>query len=651
MTDDEADAAPPDIPSKRLPYQGFIGACTRVVDWLGKALLGIAAGVLGILMLLTVVDVIMRYALDRPIAESYELTQVCLMLITFFGLAYVAVKKSHVRITVVSDHLPTNMQRVLRLIVDSMSFVLFVLLTWQAYEQIVVYYDAHQIFSNLRFPVYTVRILLFIGCIPFCLVLVRDLVAGFGALFQSSRRRFGLALGLSMVLSVTICFMPFWYAVTTFQMTPVRWSLIAVVLFFVLMFMGMTLASGLALVGFVGVGVLSGLDAGFNLLGQTPASVSMNYNYSVIPLFVLMGMFAYHSKIVAEFYHAAGRWVGHVPGGLGVASLAGCAGFAAVCGSSVASAAAMSNICYPELKKYNYRDSMATGTIAAGGTLGILIPPSMDFIIYGVLTLTSIGSLFIAGILPGILMVTMFMATCLILCRRKPELGPAMTEKFTLGQKVRVLPRVLPVVALFLLVIGGIYFGIFTPSEGASIGCFGALVIALVKRSMGWRQFYDSLRDTVETSSMLLIILIGAMMFGYFLALTGVPTKVAGVITSLDMNRWAILAMIMVVYLLLGCLMDAFSIMIITVPILFPAVMALGFDPIWYGVLMITTVELGLISPPFGMAAFVVAGTTRVPVGSVFRGVLPYVATQIGTVIILMFVPPITLFLPGLMAG
>jgi C4-dicarboxylate transporter DctM subunit len=630
------------------PETRFMSILNRVVRWSTGGLLVFACGALALLMFLTLADVILRYLFNRPIAESYELTQICLLVITFLGLAYVGLHKGHVRITVISDRLGERGQMILRLVVDTLSLAFFVMLAWQAYVQIELFFEAKQIFSNLRFPVYWTRIALFVGCIPLCLVLLRDLISDFSKVYRDSRRKFGIYLCVAVVVTFVVALFPFWRP--GFDLSALQWAGIGLAVFFIMTFSGMTIASSMGLAGFWGVACLSGVAPGLNLMGQIPASVAMNYNYSIIPLFILMGAFAFHSGVVADFYHAFSRWVGHVPGGLAVGTLAGCAGFAAVCGSSVASSAAMSKIVYPELERYNYDGGYAAGTIAAGGTLGILIPPSMDFIIYGVLTMTSIGTLLIAGILPGILMVTIFMATALLVARWKPGWGPA-TERYSLKEKMKVLPKGLPVVVLFIVVIGGIYAGIFTPIEGASIGCVGALILALVKRKLTGRLFIESLKDSVNTSAMILIILIGAMMFGYFLAFTGVPKSIAGFLTALPINRWAIIFMIMVVYILLGCLMDAFSVMIITVPILFPAVMALGFDPIWYGVLMICTVELGLISPPFGMACFVVAGTTKVPVAKVFRGVLPYFIAQIVVVLILMAFPAISLFLPGLMGS
>ena len=256
-----------------------------------------------------------------------------------------------------------------------------------------------------------------------------------------------------------------------------------------------------------------------------------------------------------------------------------------------------------------------------------------------------------AGIIPGLIMTSFFMLTALFLCRRQPALGPPVDVRYPFREKLRSLLKVWPVLALFLLVIGGIYMGLFTATEGASIGAIGAFVIALVRKSLNPGKFFNSLRDTIENSSMLLIILVGAMIFGYFLALTGVPTRIAEFLSALDVNRWVVIGMIMVTYLILGCLMDAFSIMIITVPILFPTVMALGFDPIWYGVLMISTVELGLITPPFGVAAFVVSGTTRVPMGIVFRGIVPFLLADLLVIALLIAFPSISLFLPSLMQG
>ena len=634
---------------KKPFYQQVIHALDRFSEVTARGFAVVAATALAVLMFLTALDVVLRYGFTRPLAWSYELTRVFLLIIVFFGVAYVGLKKSHVRISVVISHLPPRPQAILNAITDLMSLFTFAFITWQGAVRAIILLQSGQIFSNLRFPVYTVLILLSLGSFIFCIVLLRDVLADFGEQLRESKHKNWLWLGLGSMLGLALCLLPFWYPLLGLGLSSSEWSIIGVLLFFLLMFLGMPLASGMALVGYIGVGCLVGLDAGLNLISTTPADTGMRYTYSVVPLFILMGLFAYHAGIIKDVYLSISKWVGRLPGGLAIATLGGGAAFAAVCGSSVASGAALCTISYPELKRYNYDPALATGCIAAGGTLGIMIPPSLDFVVYGILTLTSVGKLLIAGILPGLLMTALFMLSTYLICWRNPLLGPPGPGGITLKEKIKAVGSVWPILALFLLVIGGIYFGIFTPTEAGGVGSFGSFVIAVIKRKLDWKKFFASLMDTVESTSMILIMLVGAMTLGYFLTITKVPMTLADYLLALPINRWFIITLVMIVYLALGCVMDSFAIMIITVPIVFPAMMSLGFDPVWYGVLMVATVELGLITPPFGMLIFIISGVTKEPMGTVYRGMVPYIFSDLIAVTLIMAFPQIALFLPTLM--
>lgn len=630
-------------------YQQFTNALDRFGGLMGGAFVTIAAIILAVQMFLTTTDVVLRYGFTRPFAWSYELTRFFLLVIIFFGIAYVALTKSNVRITVLTRHLSQRSQVVLNFITALLGLFLFVFITWQGAVQAMTLFEAKQIFSNLNLPVYVALVMLCIGCFAFCVVLLKDVFTSLDDVLQELSRTAWPWVGLGVVISLVVFLSPYWYPLSGLELNSTQWSILGIILFLLLLVSGMPIAFGMALAGYIGVSCLISVDAGLNLLKTTPAATSMRYTFSVVPLFVLMGQFAYQSGIIKDLYYSMRKWLGRLPGGLAIASIGGCAGFAAVCGSSVASGAAMSAICYPELKRHKYDPGIATGSIAAGGTLGIMIPPSLDFIVYGVLTLTSIGALFIAGIFPGLLMAFLFMITAYVLCRHNPKLGPPGPTA-TLKEKVMAAGSVWPIVALFLVVIGGIYLGVFTPTEAGGIGAFGSFVIALSKRGLTWRTFFDSLKNTVETAAMILIILIGAMILGYFLTLTKVPLNLASSLAALPVNRWVIIAVAMLMYIALGCIMDSFATMIITVPIIFPAIMSLGFDPVWFGVLMIITVELGLITPPVGMLAFIISGVTKeVSIGAVFRGVMPFLIVDFFAVALIMAFPQISLFLPSLM--
>lgn len=629
-------------------YQRFTCALNRFSERTAEAVVTFAAIVIGLMMFITATDVVLRYGFNSPLAWSYELTRFFLLITVFFGLAFVGIKRSHVRITSVTSRLPQRSQIIIELITTLVGLILFCFITWQGVVGAMKLFEVKQIFSNLRWPVYTAWVMLSIGSFTFCIELLREFLDSLGKVFQEVGQKAWLWLGLAVVISMVLCLSPFWYPSSGLELSSTQWSIVGIILFLILLFSGMPIAFCMALVGFIGVGCLIGSSAGLNLLKTTPAATSMNYSFSVVPLFVLMGEFAYRAGIIKDLYDSMKSWFGRLPGGLAISTIGACAGFAAVSGSSVASGAAMTSICYPELRRHKYDKGLSTGCIAAGGTLGIMIPPSLDFIVYGLLTMTSIGALFIAGILPGLLMAFFFMITSYVLCRRNPKLGP-LGPKTSLREKVAALKSVWPIMTLFLVIIGGIYLGVFTPTEAGGIGAFGAFLVLLSKRRFTWGTFFNSLKGTIETSAMILIILTGAMVLGYFLTLTNIPMKLASALAAWQVNRWVIMVVVMLVYIALGCIMDSFANMIVTVPIIFPAIMSLGFDPIWFGVIMIITVELGLITPPVGMLAFIISGVTKeVSIGEVFRGVLPFLLVDFVAVALIMFFPQISLFLPSL---
>lgn len=429
-------------------------------------------------------------------------------------------------------------------------------------------------------------------------------------------------------------------------MTPEVTGLVGIALLFVLLFFRTYIGVAMALVGFAGFSFLSGLETGLSLFGMVPYSTASYYSFSIIPLFVLMGQFAFYSGVSQDIYQAVHKWFGHLPGGLGIATILGCAGFAAISGSSLATAATMGSVALPEMKKYEYESGLATGSIAAGGTLGILIPPSIGFVIYGILTEESVGRLLLAGILPGMLLAGLYILTMYVLCRRNPGMGPP-GQRATLKEKVKSLTGTWGMLALFLLVMGGIYAGVFTPIEAAGVGAFGAFVIAVFKKRMGFSGIMMALRDTLRTTGMIFLILIGAEIFTLFLGVSRLPMFLADFIGSLELPRYVILSGILFLYVVLGCVLDGIAMIILTIPILFPVILAMKFDPVWFGVLMVIVLEMGLITPPVGLNVFVIGGVAKeIPLVTIFKGVLPFlVASAIGLILIMVF-PDIALFIP-----
>ena len=432
-------------------------------------------------------------------------------------------------------------------------------------------------------------------------------------------------------------------------MDPTVLGILGIAGLFFLLATGMYIGMAMFLVGFLGYCFLMGLSPGLGLLSLVPYSAGASYMLTVIPLFVLMGQFAYLSGISGDIYKTVYSWVGSLPGGLSMATIMGCAGFGAVSGSSLATGATMGTVAIPEMKRYGYDPKLATGCVAAGGTLGILIPPSLGFVIYGILTEQSIGKLFMAGILPGIMLAGLFILTIFVQCKIRPSMGPP-GDQVSFRKKILSLGGIWGMLALFLLVMGGIYLGIFTPTEAAGVGAFGALLIALFKGKLSYRNIMESLLETGKTTAMLFMIIIGAEVLSKFLGATMLPMRLADYVAGLPFNKYIILTFIIFTYFILGCVMDCVAIMILTTPIIFPVISALGFDPIWYGVMMVVVLGVGLITPPVGLNVFVIRGVSGdIELGTIFAGIVPFLGACILAVILLVVFPEIALFIPDLM--
>ena len=433
-------------------------------------------------------------------------------------------------------------------------------------------------------------------------------------------------------------------------MDPVALSILIFLLLFVLLAIGLPIGFAMAFTGFLGSAMLIDFNAALALLGQTAYETPITYNLSIVPLFILMGYFASNSGLSEALFNACNTWLGYRRGGLALATIGGCGAFAAICGSSLATAATMTQVALPEMKRYHYDESLATGSIAAGGTIGILIPPSVILVLYGILTESNIGELFLAGFIPGILTILFFMVTISIITGIYPETGPR-GAKTTFAQKMYAFKNVWSTVLLFLLVIGGIYLGFFSPEEAAGIGASGALLLAVMARTMTWKIFFDCLMETVKTSAMIFTILIGAILFNNFLVLSAVPDNIGAWIGGLDMSPTGILVVILLIYLVLGCALDSLAMILLTIPIFFPVVANLGFDQIWFGIIVVMVVELGLITPPIGMNVFIIKGMApEVALGTIYKGVLPFAVAQILLIALIVTFPAIATWLPSTMA-
>jgi tripartite ATP-independent transporter DctM subunit len=418
---------------------------------------------------------------------------------------------------------------------------------------------------------------------------------------------------------------------------------------FALMLLRVPVGMAMGLVGVAGYAYLVGPTPALKMVGQTSMRTVTDYTFGVIPMFLLMGALVSASGVSRELFRAANTCVGHLRGGLGFATIVACGGFAAISGSSVATAATFATVAYPEMRRFGYPQSFSTGVIAAGGTLGAMLPPSTVLTVYGIITQQDIGKLFMAGVFPGLLAMSMYIVTIALVGWARPGFLPAGEAK-PWRDRLLGLREVWAPLTLFAFVIGGLYGGLFTPTEAGGVGACGALILGLLRGKLDREKILQSLLQATRTAAAVFTVLIGALLFGYFLTITQTPQKVTAFLTSLGVGPYGVLALIMVMYIVLGCLMDSMAMVILTVPIIFPVVTALGFDPVWFGVIIVMTVELGLIHPPVGMNVFVIKSVVKdVSFSTIFAGVIPFILTDIVRLVVLVAFPAIALWLPSRM--
>jgi C4-dicarboxylate transporter, DctM subunit len=424
-------------------------------------------------------------------------------------------------------------------------------------------------------------------------------------------------------------------------------AIVGFMVLFVLMLLRVPVGMAMGLVAVSGFAYLVGTGPAFKIVGHTSMRTVTDYTFGVIPMFLLMGAFVSNSGMSQELFRAANAFLGHRRGGLGIATIAACGGFAAISGSTVATAATFSTVAYPEMRRYGYPQSFATGVIAAGGTLGAMLPPSTVLAIYGIITEQDIGKLFIAGILPGLLAISMYIITVSLIGALRPGFLPSR-PRTPWPERWAALREIWAMLLLFVFVIGGMYGGLFTPTEAGGMGAGGAFLIGVLRGRLTGPDIRRSLLQATRTAAAVFTVLIGALLFGYFLTVTQTPQKVTEFLIGLGIGKYGVLALIMVMYLVLGCLMDSLAMIILTVPIIFPVIKELGFDPIWFGIIIVMTVELGLIHPPVGMIVFVIKSVVQdVTFATIFRGVIPFIITDLIRLVILIAFPIIALWLPS----
>ncbi len=633
-----------------MPIEKAVRVLERISYPLSRAMDGVGRVILALMVLLITTDVVLRYFFNRPIKGSYELIELMLVVIVYLGLAYTQIKKDHISVTLVTEKLSPRTIAILESATYVLCLGIFVLITWQSVLRAEVLRVSGTSSDLLLIPTYPFMWVVVFGSAVLCLVFLLDALKAQSLLLRESPKRW-MWLSLDGVAVLAIFTLPLWFQWLPLDITRPVMGVIAVILLLLLLLTSMPIGPVMALIGFLGFTYLVNLDASYALLGTVPFRSASSHAMSTIPLFVLMGMLCFHADLSSDFYRTMRNWMGRLPGGLAMSTIGGCAGFAAVSGSSLATAITMGSIALPEMKRYRYANSLACGCVAAGGSIGILIPPSIVFIIYAGLTEESIGKLFIAGIIPGVMEAVLYILVIYLLCKIKPDLGPPGPSS-TFKEKIVSLKDTWGILLLFVLVIGGIYLGLFTPTEAAGVGAFGALVLGLFKRKLTWAKLLHSLTDACKNTAMLILMLIGADIFCYFLTMSQIPFLLSDFVVALPVPKAVTMWAILIVYIILGGIMPVIPAVILTIPIFFPVVTGLGYDPVWFGVIVVMMVEIGQITPPVGINVFALAGVAKeVPLGTVFKGILPFLAADILRVILVFFFPALALFLPSLMGG
>ncbi|MEW6667182.1 MAG: TRAP transporter large permease subunit [Thermodesulfobacteriota bacterium] len=601
--------------------------------------------VLAIMPIPIVVDVIRRAIVGRSVPGIIETEEFMLVLIVYLSLAITQWQKGQISIDLVYGKLSARRQMAIDCFNSLMCFILAGLLTWRLTANAIDKLPERSF--SLFIPISIFVFIAAFGTLVLALVLFVQVLESGSRMLKN-----GMVMGLFVVVIVSI----FLY-VAPFLIKLLPWSLGGISLgafgfcfLFVLILLNMPIGYAMAIAGFLGLLITNRTVWGaLGTFGTAPYATTASFILAVAPLFIVMGELAYRAGISDDLFDTAHKWLGRLPGGLAISAVAGCAGFAAVSGDSMSTAVTMGTVSLPEMEKKKYSPSLATGCLAAGGTLGILIPPSVGFIFYAIVTEVSIGKLFMAGILPGILLAGLFMIYIYIIARMKPEVAPR-GESTTFREKLLALKGVIGMLVLFVLVLGGIIGGIFSPTEGGAIGAAGAFVMALVKRRLTRRIFRAALEDTVTITCKLLLILIGVGILSYFLAATRLPSELADFVSGLQVSRYMVFTIVILLFIFLGCIMNVIPMLLLTLPAIFPSIEALGFDPVWFGVISVLVMEMGQITPPIGVNVFAISSIAKnVPMATIFKGIFPFFICMVVCTFILVLFPQIALYLPNLL--
>ncbi|MEL7564703.1 MAG: TRAP transporter large permease subunit [Dehalobacterium sp.] len=614
-----------------------IYAASKILHW-------VALVIVGIMSLPIVADVLSRIFFRKSIMGILELSEFAMVIIVFGSLAYTQINKGHIQIDILVERFSKKVQDLIDVFNYTIGFTIYAILAWQLYLQIGK--KMNLLSSALGLPLYIFITIACLGTLIFAAVILLDLLK---AVSKVLKERVFAWLIVTILFAISIIMLPGILQIFSIKITGLALGSLGFCLMFILMMFRLPIATGMALIGLLGMIIVSGKpSAALSMIAIAPYAATANFMMVVVPLFVLMGELAFRSGISQDLFDTAYKWLGKLPGGLAMSSVAGCAGFAAVCGDSIATAVTMGTVALPEMKEKKYDSALATGCIAAGGTLGILIPPSAGFIFYAIVAEESIGKLFMAGIVPGIMLTLLFMIYIYIATKRNPALGPP-GESSTFKEKIVSLKGVIGMVFLIVLILGGILSGFFSPTEGGAVGAVGAFLFALGKRSVTLDLLVKSLKTTLNVTCMLMTILIGVAVLGYFLAATRLPFELADFVTGLNVGRYVIFLGVVILYIILGCIMNVIPIILLTLPAILPTVLSLGFDPIWFGVVTVLLMQMGQITPPIGINVFAINSVAKdVSIETIARGIIPFFVCMTIAVLLITIFPQIALFLPSI---
>lgn len=611
----------------------------HVLRWCG----GVGIAIFFLMIVITFIDVFLRYFFGKPLDGTVEITGLMMAMVVFLYTGYAQWTKTHICMDILTQKLRPGHQAMLECATLTWSTATLLLATWTM---------ARYGLTNLKAtPILGIPFSPFIclgaaGCALLCLALARDALAAFARLTATAN-------GLNIVLAVALAVIPLLAAWLLGGHRMMGVSSLAIggagmVLLFVLFFLGMPIGFALMATGLFFVCLLKGQGAALTMFGTAWFNTVSNYTWAPLMSFMLMGYACYYSKFGEDLYRLGTAWLGHLRGGLAMGSVVACTLFGAVVGDVLSGTIAMAAIALPEMRRAGYSDGLAVGTLACSGTIGALIPPSTTFILYGVLAEQSIGDLFMAGLVPGLLCMACFMAVIWVMAAFKPELAPRR-PKASRAERVASLKSGLPILALFMLVIGGIYGGLFTATEGGAIGACGTLILALLMKRLHWKNFLETMRESSRFSAMCFTLLGGATVLGYFMTMSRLPTWMATSIAGMDVAPMLIMLVIVLVICFLGCFLPAIPLILICVPIFLPIAKTFGWDLIWFGVIIAILNNMASITPPFGISLFVMKGIADVPLGVMFRAAMPFVAALFACLALVVAFPQISVFLPQLL--